>query len=174
MNFTGQVCTFETSNLGWNTYIPIPEEVFEKLVTKSTDKRVVCTLNNTFSYHCAMMPKVTFHYVMLNNEVCKKLNLHVNDEVQVELVPDTSTYGMHISEEMEEVLDSDPEGSALFHHLTPGKIRSLIHVVNKTKSSQIKIEKSFVILDHLKNQKGILDFRQLNEDFKNYRNKTKF
>lgn len=174
MKFKGQIQSFDDNGLGWNSHIKIPEAIFDKLAKECTDKRVVCTLNNSFRYHCAMMPKVTFHYVMLNNAICKKLNLHVNDEIQVELVADISKYGMSISEEMKEVLFSDPEGNALFHKLTPGKIRSLIHVVNKVKSSQIKIEKSFVILEHLKNQKGKLDFRQLNEDFKQYKNKFQF
>jgi hypothetical protein len=74
---------------------------------------------------------------------------------------------MPLSEEMEEVFLSDSDGSDLFHQLTPVKQRTLIHVVNKYISSQLRIEKLFVILDHLKNRKGVLDFKGLNEDFKN-------
>ena len=37
----------------------------------------------------------------------------------MELQPNESKYGMPISEEMEEVLYNDPEGSAIFHKLTP-------------------------------------------------------
>jgi hypothetical protein len=118
-----------------------------------------------------MLPKVTFHYILLNREVCKKLNLLLNDEIEVVLVKDESKYGMPLSEEMQEVFFSDPEGSELFHQLTPGKQRTLIHVVNKYKSSHLRIEKTFVILDHLKNRKGVLDFKGLNEDFKNFKNR---
>ena len=46
----------------------------KKLVKEAKDKRVVCTLNGNFSFHCAMLPKGTFHYILLNREISKKLN----------------------------------------------------------------------------------------------------
>jgi hypothetical protein len=171
MKFNGQICSFDDNALYWELHIPIPESVFQQLHAEAKDKRVICTLKNEYTFHCAMLPKVTFHYILLNREVCKKLNLHLNDDIEVVLVKDESKYGMPLSEEMQEVFFSDPEGSELFHQLTPGKQRTLIHVVNKYKSSQLRIEKSFVILDHLKNRKGVLDFKGLNEDFKNLKNR---
>jgi hypothetical protein len=165
MKFNGQVCSFDDNALSLDSHIPIPDAVFNKLYLEAKDKRVICIINNDISFHCAMLPKVTFHYIFLNIEICKKLNLHLNDEVNVELVKDESKYGMPLSEEIEEVFFSNPEGSDLFTLLTPGKQRSLIHVVNKYKSSQFRIEKSFVIIDHLKNRKGVLDFKGLNADF---------
>jgi hypothetical protein len=171
MKFNGQICSFDDKALYWELHIPIPESVFQQLHTEAKDKRFICTLKNEYSFHCAMLPKVTFHYILLNREVCKKLNLHLNDDIEVTLEKDESKYGMPLSEEMQEVFFSDPEGSELFHQLTPGKQRSLIHLVNKYKSSQLRIEKSFVILYHLKNRKGVLDFKGLNEDFKNFKNR---
>jgi hypothetical protein len=171
MKFNGQICSFDDKALYWELHIPIPESVFQQLHTEAKDKRFICTLKNEYSFHCAMLPKVTFHYILLNREVCKKLNLHLNDDIEVTLEKDESKYGMPLSEEMQEVFFSDPEGSELFHQLTPGKQRSLIHLVNKYKSSQLRIEKSFVILYHLKNRKGVLDFKGLNEDFNNFKNR---
>lgn len=172
MKFTGFLSVFDANSLSWEKHIPIPDAVFSAMIQIATDKRIVCTINNSHSYHCAMMPKGTFHYILVNNETCKKLKLQVNDEVSVEIVKDDSKYGMNISEELEEVLFSDPDGSLLFHQLTSGKQRSLIHIINKVKNAQSKIEKSFVILEHLKRQKGVLDFRKLNEDFKEFRQKN--
>jgi hypothetical protein len=174
MKFTGFICVFDQNSLSWEKHIPIPDVVFNEMIKTATDKRIVCTLNAAFSYHCAMMPKGTFHYILVNKETCKKLKLNVNDEVEVEIVKDDSKYGMNISEELEEVLFSDPEGSAFFHLLTSGKQRTLIHLINKFKSSQTKIEKSFVIVEHLKRQKGLLDFKKLNEDFKEFAQKNSF
>lgn len=172
MKFTGFLSVFDANSLSWEKHIAIPDAVFSAMVKIATDKRIVCTINNLHSYHCAMMPKGTFHYILVNNETCKKLKLNVNDEVHVEILKDDSKYGITISEEFEEVLFSDPDGSLLFHRLTSGKQRSLIHIVNKFKSSQIKIEKSFVILEHLKKQKGVLDFKKLNDDFKEFAQKN--
>ena len=171
MKFNGQICSFDSNALYWELHIPIPASVFQTLYCEGKDKRVICSLNSEYSFHCAMLPKVTFHYILLNKEICKKLNLHLNDAIKVALVKDESKYGMPLSEEMQEVFFSDPEGSELFHKLTPGKQRTLIHVINKYKSTQLRIEKSFVILDHLKNRKGVLDFKGLNKDFKNFKNR---
>lgn len=174
MKFTAFLSVFEENSLSWEKHIPIPDVVFVEMIKIATDKRIVCTINNSLSYHCAMMPKGTFHYILVNNETCKKLKLQVNDKVEVEIVKDDSKYGINISEEFEEVLFSDPEGSLLFHQLTAGKQRSLIHIINKVKKSQTKIEKSFVLLEHLKRQKGVLDFRTLNEGFREFAQKNSF
>lgn len=172
MKFTGFLSVFDESSLSWEKHIPIPDTIFTEMLKIADDKRIICTLNNTLSFHCAMMPKGSFHYILVNNETFKKLKLQVNDEVSVEITKDDSKYGINISEELEEVLFSDPDGSALFHQLTPGKQRSLIHIINKFKSSQLRIEKSFVVLEHLKRQKGVLDFKKLNADFKEFREKN--
>lgn len=78
---------------------------------------------------------------------------------------------MPISEEFSAVLSSDPDGEIWFEKLTDGKKRSLIFLTNKTKNSQLKIEKCFVVLEHLKCNRGQLDLQLLNEDFKNFSNK---
>ncbi len=173
MKFTAFLSVFEENSLSWEKHIPIPDAIFTEMLKIAPDKRIICALNNSLSFHCAMMPKGTFHYILVNNEICKKLNLNVNDEIKVEIVKDDSKYGINISEELEEVLFSDPEGSLLFHRLTSGKQRSLIHIINKVKNSQTKIEKSFVILEHLKRQKGTLDFKALQADFKEFAQKNK-
>lgn len=173
MKFTGIVKTFGENSLMWETHIPIPDTIYNKMVLLAKDKRIICTLNNSITIHCAMIPKGTFHYILLNKELFKKLKLELNTEIQVEIVEDKSKYGMSISEEFEEVLFSDPQGSLFFHKLTPGKQRTLIHLVNKVKNSQSRIEKSFVIVDHLKKGKGILDYKLLDEDFKNFKKQQK-
>lgn len=172
MTFTALLSVFDDNSLSWEKHLPIPDVIFTEMLAIAPNKRVICTLNHAVTFHCAMMPKGSFHYILVNNETCKKMKLQVNDEVEVEISKDDSKYGMNISEELEEVLFSDPEGSLLFHRLTPGKQRSLIHIINKFKSSQLRIEKSFVILEHLKRQKGILDFKKLNDDFKEFTRKN--
>ena len=112
--------------------------------------------------------------ILLNKEICKKLNCKIGDSLSIELKKETAKYGLPISEEMEEVLYSDPDGTVLFNKLTPGKQRTLIHIVNKIKSTNLKIERSFVIIEHIKKLNGNLDYELLQQDFKDYRNKLKF
>lgn len=174
MKFKGILKAFEGNNLGYGPHIIIPNDVFEKMLVLSPNKRIKCTLNNTITVSRAMSPKGAIHYILLNKDVLKKCKLEIGDEVSVELQPDQSKYGIDITEEMEEVLYSDPEGNAFFDKLTPGVQRSLIYMINKIKSSQLRIERSFVILEHLKKMKGKIDNEILKQDFKDYQNKLKF
>ena len=54
--------------------------------------------------------------------------------------------------------EMDDDGYTVFHTLTKGKQRSLIHIIGKPKSSEIRIKKALVVLDYLKSVNGKLDF----------------
>ncbi len=120
MKFQAKIKYFDENNLGHGPYIEIPEVIYQELLKITTDKRVKCILNNTITVSRAMAPKGDFHYILLNKEILKEAKITVGEDIIVELQPDESKYGMPISEEMEEVLYNDPEGSAIFHKLTQG------------------------------------------------------
>lgn len=172
MKFTANISRIEASDLFWTSIIIIPNEIYNKMILLSPNKRIVCTINKTYTFHCAMIPKNPFHYIMINKDRISTLNLKINDEISVEIIADKSEYGIDISEEFQEVLLSDDEGKIWFEKLTPGKQRSLIYLINKIKNPQTRINKSFVILEHLKRNKGILDNKLLNDDFKNFNYKN--
>lgn len=174
MKFKGILKAFEENSLGYGPHFVIPNDIFEKMIKLAPDKRIKCTLNNKLTISRAMSPKGDINYILLNKDIVKKLKIDFGDEVSLELQPDQSKYGIDITEEMEEVLYSDPEGAALFDKLTPGVQRSLIYIVNKIKSSQLRIERSFVILEHIKKMKGKVEYKILQQDFKDFRNKMKF
>lgn len=169
MKFTAQIKRFD--EIYPTFHIPISNKIYNEIILKTKDKRIICTINSDYKFHCALLSKKTFYFIMLSQEVCKKNNYQENDFVELEIVPDKSKYGMEISEEFEEVLFSDPDGNIMFEKLTNGKKRSLIFLISKVKNSQSRIEKCFVILEHLKRYNGRLDFKRLNEDFKNFKNK---
>jgi uncharacterized protein YdeI (YjbR/CyaY-like superfamily) len=75
---------------------------------------------------------------------------------------------MPMPEELEELLLQDPEGDMYFHELTPGKQRNLIYMVSKPKGVDTRIKKALVIVQHLKEVKGQLDFKMLNEAYKRW------
>lgn len=154
------------SSLSWNFQIGVPLSIATALIEKD-NRRVICRLNNKEEFHCALMPngKGGF-FIMINSEIRKKLKLGEDAALQVKLIKDTSKYGIHLPEEMEELLLMDEEGSAVFHKLTAGKQRSLLHIIGKPKSSDIRLKKAVVVLEHLKTNNGKLDFRMLNEAFK--------
>jgi uncharacterized protein YdeI (YjbR/CyaY-like superfamily) len=73
-------------------------------------------------------------------------------------------------EELQVLLDQDDMGNELFHALTKGKQRSLVYLVSKVKNSNSRLNKSLAIIEHLKDVKGKLDYRMLNEKIKYYNN----
>lgn len=174
MEFEAFLETFKDHAIGYGPHFQIPNEVYFKMLKKCKDKRVVCTINRTITIHSALLQKSGLYFILLNQPLVKKQKWVFGDTLIIHLVPDDSTYGMPISEEFQEVLASDPEGSDWFHQLTPGKQRSLLHVINKIKSSQLKIQRSFVILEHLKRQQGKLDYQILNQDIKAFNEKMSF
>jgi hypothetical protein len=173
MKFDATIDSFAENPLYFENHIRIPEDVFQHMKSITEMKRIVCKINQLEPFHCAMLPHGNYHYILLNKVIIKNLNLPKGEKVSVIIEKDSNLYGLPMSDEMQEVLIADPEGNELFQRLTPGKKRTLIHLVNKVKNSSLKIEKSFVILDHLKNHRGVLDFRNLQEDFKNNRFKIR-
>ena len=95
-----------------------------------------------------------------------RVKLKEGSKVKVAVEKDTSKYGMPIPEEFEIALTQDRESAAFFDSLTPGRQRNLIYLVYKVKSTVLRIRKSLVILHHLKYTSGIIDFKLLNEQFK--------
>ena len=174
MPFTATLAQFD-SDL-WGFHITVPSEIAEQFI-EGKNRRVICTLNDTLEFQCALMhhgddlKAQTYgkYFININKENRKKLGLKIGSEVQVSLQKDESKYGMPMPEEMQELLYQDPEGDKLFHALTPGKQRSLLYIVGKPKRSETRLTKAIVVVEHLKSQGGKIDYKQLNQDFKDYK-----
>ncbi len=151
----------------WGHYVPVPDEVSVHFLDLPTGRRVLCTINGKHTIHCALMPqKGAEHFIMMSKNVLRKLDLTVGSPVQLSIVPDESTYGMAMCEEMEEVLRQDEVASAHFEKLTPGKQRNLIHFVGNVKSSSIRVRRAIVVMEHLVIHHGSIDFKALNAEIK--------
>ena len=154
------------SSLSWNFTIEVPLEIANQFIAKD-NRRVICTLNEAHEFHAALMPNGNGgFFIIINSEIRKKLKLGETAALLVQLKKDKSKYGIHLPEEMEELLLVDEAGSHFFHQLTPGKQRSLLHIIGKPKSAAIRLKKAVVVLDFLKTNNGKLDFKLLNIAFK--------
>lgn len=150
----------------WAFHLKVPQKLYQSFADQNI-KRVLMQIDGSEKLHAGFMPEGEGKYFfMLSKDVMKKLQLAEGQKVTVNLEKDTSKYGMPIAEEMQELLTLDPEGESLFHQLTAGKIRTLLHFVNKFKSSDKRIEKSVIILEHLKANGGKLDWKMLHKAFK--------
>jgi predicted RNA-binding protein (virulence factor B family) len=148
--------------------IHVPNDAIQNF-TIQKNRRINCTINDAFTFPAALLPDGNGNFfVTLNKQRIKTHKLKTGDEVRVTIEEDTSKYGMPLPEEMEELFLQDEEGSALFHQLTIGKQRSLIYMVYKIKSSQIRINKAIAILEYLKSTNGKFDFKELSTFLKNF------
>lgn len=129
-------------------------------------KRIIVSFNGGTPVHNAFLSKDGGKFIKLNKVTMKEGGLNVGDEVTVMIKKDQSKYGVPLALEMEELLKQDAEGEVLFHKLTDGKIRSLLFKINSYKSTDKRIETSIVILEHLKANNGVLDWKTLNDAFK--------
>ena len=150
----------------WAYSFLVPKNVSEQLI-KAGSKRVVCCINKTEGYQCALMPFGNQeYYINVNKEQRKKLGIEVGFTIDVVLNKDTSEYGLPMPDEMLTAMELDADGTMFFKKLTLGKQRSLLHIVGKPKSSEIRIKKALVILQYLQEVQGHLDYKELNLAFK--------
>lgn len=153
------------SNL-WHFYVSVPKQKALPFIT-GKDRRVVCTLNKTISFQAALMPSGDGHFfINVNQEIRKKLRLNEGDEVMVNLAKDDSEYGLPLPAEFKEILKQDIAGNELFHALTPGKQRTMLHIIGKPKSADLRIRNGIAVLEHLKNNNGQINYKLLREDIK--------
>jgi hypothetical protein len=157
---------FENNKL-WSYYIRISDELAQKYI-EGKDRRIICTLNNKESIHCALMPSPKGYFILVNQALKKKLGIQLGESVQLKIEKDRSKYGMPISEEFKACLEEEPIAFKYFEDLTPGKQRNWIHLVNQVKSSEIRIRRSLAIVEHLITEKGKIEYKRLNELIKSY------
>jgi hypothetical protein len=150
------------SNL-WGHYFPVPPEICD-FFKKEGVKRLLCTINDTDTIHCALTPKGDgTYFITVNKEIRKKQRLKVGDTVHLKLEEDTSKYGMPVPEEFSELFEFELEANKYFHDLTPGKQRSLLYWIGQPKTSNPRLKRALALAEHLKANKGKLDFKMLHQ-----------
>lgn len=165
LSFSAVIEKFD-SNL-WGYHLAVSEPVGRTFITDSNDRRVVCTLNGSVTFQCALMPRGDgSFFINVNKKIRDQLKLKAGSVVEVTLSKDESRYGLPMPEEMEELLGIDDEGNRLFHALTPGKQRTLLYIVGSASSSDKRIARAITVVDHLKANTGKINFRQLSEELK--------
>jgi hypothetical protein len=131
-------------------YLLIPAAVVKKLGGMKAPRQL-CTVNGQLTFQCGLMALGEGNaYITINQARMKKLKLKTGDSVTVKLEEDKSEYGMPMSEEMETVLAQDDEGLRRFRLLPPSVQRYMIHYVNTVKNPQLRIDRSLMMVNNLK------------------------
>lgn len=151
----------------WGAVIPVPSKIALQC-KKEGITRFVCQINEVLTTHSAIMPGGNdTYFILMNKANCKHLNLPLGSPLSVSLEEDKSEYGMPVCEELQVLLDEDPGFLSHFQHLTPGKQRNLIYLINKPKSSDLRLRTAIAVANHLEANQGRLDFKMLSEALKN-------
>ncbi len=154
----------------WMHHVLLPEDVLQEVASKKI-KRIICQINDFESFSAGIMGGKTVGYIVINKSRLKKFGLQQGDVVEVTIKEDTSEYGMEMPREFQEMLNQDPDFCKLFKALTKGKQRTLIYQVLSVKNTQKRIDKTFVIAEHLKRLNGKVEYKILNEDYKAFNRK---
>ncbi|WP_200977510.1 YdeI/OmpD-associated family protein [Echinicola sp. 20G] len=155
----------------WQYHFPIPDDIAESFIVNE-NKRVICEIA-TIKFRAALMKSKDYWFVLINQALREKLGLNQGEQAMLSLVKDKSEFGHEMPEELQVLLDQDDTGNQYFRSLTMGKQRSLVYIVTKVKNSNSRLNKALAIVEHLKDVKGVLDFKMLNEKIKHYNNLNK-
>tara|TARA_R110001592_G_scaffold9723_4_gene51468 strand:+ start:24141 stop:24662 length:522 start_codon:yes stop_codon:yes gene_type:complete len=150
----------------WPNQLPVPNHIAEEF-RKANIARVKCQVK-TIEWQCSIIKEVDFYYIMLNQQRIKSFCLSPGEPVEVILTEDTTQYGADMPTTLISELELNTEAKTFFEALTPGKIRTLIHLVAKVKSIDGQQKKARAIVHHLIEWNGKLDFKALNETIKLY------
>lgn len=150
---------------GWH-FIPVEAKIAKRFEKKDGTRRVVCTINGEVSFQCALIPWGEIFTIIVNKAKREKLGVAAGDMVSVELTADESKYGLPMPEELQEVLNQDPDGDRYFHALTAGKQRSILYFVGKIKDIDKRIHTALIFIEHLKKNDGKIISDQLQEELK--------
>lgn len=155
-----------SNNKLWGAHFTVPESAAKQLIG-ATSRRVVCTLNGVETFQCALIPHGNSSFVItVNKKLRDKLDLKTGMTVDVRLQKDESEYGLPMPEEFAELLRQDRHGGRLFHALTAGRQRTLLYIIGQKKKPDARIERGIIILEHLKTNKGTIQYKELNDSLK--------
>jgi hypothetical protein len=159
------------SNL-WGHHFPIPEDIARQFI-EGNNRRVICQISEVYTMQCALMPSSEGFFILINKPMVTKLGLNVGEKVTLNLEKDRSEFGHELPEVFTALLEQDDEGRDYFYQLAQGKQRSLIYLIGKVKNIDSQMGKGLAILQHLKDEKGKLDFKKLNILIKEYNQRLK-
>ncbi len=102
-------------------------------------------------HRALQLRKDGYALIMLSRAVLKSWRCEIGDFVEVEMLPDTSEFGMAFPEEFQVVLDQDPEADKAFRARKPGKQRGVLHYIDSGKTEATRIKRSLEMAERLKN-----------------------
>lgn len=126
----------------------IPADIIEAIPKKGRF-RVKGLVNGTPFDLAAQSLKDGRRYFMVGGPLRRAAKIKLGDRLDVQFsLADENI--VEIPEELEAVMEQDPAGGKAFRALTIGMQRSLIYYINSTKNIDLRIKRSFELLEKAK------------------------
>jgi hypothetical protein len=122
-------------------FIPIPDDIAERLRTAST-RRMIVALNDQVFRRIWQNTKEMGPCLFLSKQMLRNIAGEQGDMVEVEMEIDPEPDHVEICEELQVALQQDGEAARRFYSVTPGRQRSLAHYVNSAKRVETRIKRS--------------------------------
>ena len=170
IRFITHLYRLEADPLGWLGRLHIPEDIRSQVPPREDGSvRVVASISPLEPWHAAFTSdgKGGLYIIMSKDRIKKMQKAGIDFErVEVELVPDTSRFGMACPEEFEALLEMDPELEHYFLQISPGKQRNILYYLSQIGNANTRLERSIRTGEYLKMVRGKLDFKQWGEAMK--------
>jgi len=114
---------------------------------------------NEISFHGKLHQRNNEILISFGKRYQKELCVTTSDFFQLQIIEDTTTYGVEMPEELSAVLETDVKAFERFNKLTDGKKRSLIYYILRIKNTQTRVDRALMICENL--TMGITDLKQL-------------
>jgi uncharacterized protein YdeI (YjbR/CyaY-like superfamily) len=88
-------------------------------------------------------------FVVLSKTKMEAVEAHVGDWLNVDMVPDTSKYGMPLPEDLADILADDTEFERRFDAMLPGKRRNAIHQIASAKTPETAAKRIIKLMQQL-------------------------
>ncbi len=156
----------KSDNRLWGCHFRVPQHIAGHFPAHDS-RRVIISLNGSAELQRALLPHGNGSFVLTVNKALRELlRVGPGNEVAVSLKRDTSEYGLPVPGEFRELLQQDPGGAKYFHALTPGRKRTLLYIIGSVKNPEKRAARAIAVLNHLRINKGSINFRQLNGSLK--------
>ena len=146
-SFSAQIERFDV-DAAWH-FLAIPAEHVDA-VREAGDGRYVITVNDAVTWHCGLLPTGDGRwFVAVSKAKIKAAQTTFGGWVHVDLAVDKSKYGMPIPDDLQDMLDDDPEFLKRFDAMLPGKRRGMIHHIASAKTDATVAKRILKLMQEL-------------------------
>ena len=137
------------STKGGSHLVVVPQAIADEIRQGERRGRAMVTLDDT-TWHAGLNPYGQGQfYVQVGRNYFEPLGYELGDILTIKIERDESQYGMQPCEEYLAVAAEDPAGVALFHQLTGGTQRSILHRIANGNSPDARVARAIRIFDQL-------------------------